>query len=131
MIRSLLATTFVLAAVASSIRADGAVPVTLPDVPAMDAFAAEKLLTDLVIANVISSNCDAYMTDMADWGLLTGTADIIAYDRLGLSVGDYEDRFYTPAFALLDLAGSCDLYGPNVAVMLDQIAAWGGLPYVE
>ncbi len=119
------------AALAPSLAlADGAVPVTLPTIPTMTQSEMVTMLDRLVVANVVSSNCPGFDLDMADWGLLTGTADLIA-EKLGLDATAYDAAFYGPAFDLLDQPDTCTERGPDVVVMLDMIAKWGGRRTVD
>lgn len=110
--------------------ADGAVPVTLPTVPDMAQADMVTTLDRLVVANVVSSNCAAFGVDPGEWGLLTGTADILA-ERLGLDAAAYDAAFYGPAFDLLDQPGTCAERGPDVEAVLGLIAEWGGKPFAE
>lgn len=117
-----------LALLPAAALADGAVPVTLPTLPAVDDPAAyDTLLTDLVWANVISGNCPGYEITDGEWGMLTGTADMVAA-AMGLSTEIYDSDYYGPAFDALDDPNACALYGPTVRPMLELIESWGGRP---
>lgn len=123
--------TFALALLPLPALADGAVPVTLPTLPAIaDPAALDTLLSDLVFANVISANCPGYEITDGEWGMLTGTADLVA-EAMGLSTEIYDTDYYGPAFDALDDPASCALYGPTVRPMLELIESWGGRPYVK
>jgi hypothetical protein len=106
--------------------ADGKVYVQLPDLSGYAEGEAEALLSEVVTANVISSNCPGFEVTEAEWSLLTDSADILARGRLGLSVDAYDTDYYGPAFALLDEAGACAEYGPRVQPILDQLVELGG-----
>jgi len=106
--------------------ADGKIYVQLPDLSAYHGEAAEDFLTEIVMANVVSSNCAGYEITEEEWSLLTDSADILARGQLGLSVGDYDDRYYSPAFDALDEADTCSTYGPHVATVINTLVGLGG-----
>ncbi|EYD75699.1 hypothetical protein Rumeso_02786 [Rubellimicrobium mesophilum DSM 19309] len=108
--------------------ADGGVAVPLADVSGLSPAQAEELLTALVTANVVSSNCPGFGITDGEWTLITGTADRLAYEELGLSVDDYDARFYGPAFALLDQPGTCEAEGPKVRGIVQLLVDMGGSP---
>ena len=108
--------------------ADGGVTVPLADVSGFAPAQAEELLTALVTANVVSSNCPAFAVTDGEWTLITGTADKLAYEELGLSVDDYDNLFYDPAFALLDWPDTCDAEGPKVRGLVQLLIDLGGSP---
>ncbi len=111
--------------VATAALADGGVTVPLPVIPPLSAGEQEHLLMQLVVANVVSQNCDAFYTSDAEWALLTGSADLVAR-ALNLSVETYDDRFYQPAFALLDKGETCIREGPRVRPLINTLIGWGG-----
>lgn len=106
--------------------ADGKVYVQLPTFPAFTGNEAEDLLYQLVVANVVSSNCEGYGVTDAEWSLLTDSADLIAYGELKLTASDYDNIFYDPAFDLLDEATTCEAEGPAVESMLAELVHLGG-----
>jgi hypothetical protein len=106
--------------------ADGGVVVPLPDLSAFSAPQAEALLEALVTANVVSSNCAAFPVTDGEWTLITQSADLLAYGTLGLSVEDYDARFYDPAFALLDDPATCAARGPEVRGLIGLLEDLGG-----
>jgi hypothetical protein len=106
--------------------ADGKIYVQLPDLTSYRGAAAETFLKELVLANIVSSNCTGYEVTDEDWSLLTDSADLIAYGQLGLSVDDYDATYYKPAFDALDQAGTCDEEGPKVEPMLEHLVEMGG-----
>jgi len=118
-----IAAAFLISATAA--LADGGVTVPLPTIPRLSAGEQEHLLMQLVVANVVSENCPAYQASGEEWALLTGSADLVAA-ALGLSVEDYDARFYHPAFSLLDKADTCDREGPRVRPLINRLIAWGG-----
>lgn len=107
---------------AGAAAADG---VTLPDVSGLDRKAAEALIAELAQVNVMTSNCPAWAIDDGAWALLTGTGDKLAA-QLGMDPAAYDDRFYGPAFALLDDPGACDRVGPKAAPLIARLEAMGG-----
>jgi hypothetical protein len=121
-------TALLLTALPLAAQADGGLTVPLPDLSGFSGPQAEALLTALVTANVVSSNCPGFEITDGEWTLLTGSADILAEGTLGLSVDDYDDRFYLPAFALLDQPGTCEARGPEVRGLLDLLVDLGGSP---
>lgn len=106
--------------------ADGKVFVQLPDLSSYRGEAAEGFLERVVLANVVSSNCPGYEVTEEEWSLLTDSADLLAYGQLKLSTDAYDDRFYKPAFDALDEAGTCDIEGPGVELVLAELIAHGG-----
>jgi hypothetical protein len=106
--------------------ADGKIYVQLPQFPAFSATEAEDLLHGLVAANVVSSNCAGFEVTEEEWSLLVDSADMIAFGQLGLSVDDYDDRFYKPAFDALDQPGTCANEGPGVETLLGHLVRLGG-----
>lgn len=110
---------------ASAALADGGVTVPLPTIPPLSAGDQEHLLMQLVVANVVSENCPAYQATDEEWALLTGSADLVAAS-LGLSVEEYDARFYHPAFSLLDKEDTCAREGPLVQPLIRRLVAWGG-----
>jgi len=110
---------------ASPALADGGPAVPLPAIPPLSEGEREHLLMRLVVANVVAENCPAYQATDAEWALLTGSADLVA-ESLGLDPGSYDDRFYHPAFSLLDKPGTCEREGPQVRPLINRLIAWGG-----
>lgn len=106
--------------------ADGKVYVQLPTFEPFVGNDAEEMLEVLVIANVVSSNCEGYGVTDAEHSLLTDSADLIAYGELKLSTNDYDNLFYDPAFDLLDEATTCQVEGPAVEDMLRELVHRGG-----
>ncbi len=115
-------------ALPSSALAEGGVAVPLADVSGLSPARAEELLAALVTANVVSSNCPGQGITDGEWALLTGSADRLARDVLGLSVEDYDARFYGPAFALLDQPKTCGIEGPKVERVIRLLIGLGGSP---
>ena len=108
--------------------ADGGVAVPLADVSGFSDAQAEALLGALVTANVVSSNCVDWAIADGEWALVTGSADRLAYEVLGLSVDDYDARFYGPAFRLLDDPATCAARGPEVRGLIELLVDLGGSP---
>lgn len=106
--------------------ADGKIYVQLPDLSSYRGEAAESFLQELVLANIVSSNCDGFAVTDAEWSLLTDAADILAYGQLGLSVDNYDSTYYGPAFAALDQPDTCEAEGPKVEPMLAKLVTLGG-----
>lgn len=113
-------------AAASPALADGKIYVQLPDLSDYAEGEAEAFLSEVVTANVISSNCPGFEVTDEEWSLLTDSADILARGQLGLSVDVYDSDYYGPAFALLDQEGACAEYGPRVAEVIDRLVEHGG-----
>ena len=111
---------------ASPALADGKIYVQLPDLTGMEGAAAESFLGEVVLANVISSNCPDFAVSDEEWSLLTDSADILARGQLRLSIEDYDSRFYGPAFAALDKADACASHGPQVQPVIDRLVELGG-----
>lgn len=112
--------------IASPALADGKIYVQLPDLSGITGAEAERLLGEVVLANVISSNCADFPVSEEEWSLLVDSADILAREQLRLSVDAYDSQYYGPAFAALDEAGACDRHGPNVQPMIDRLVELGG-----
>lgn len=120
---AILATTLVLTI---PVLADGKIYVQMPDLSGIDGAEAEKFLGEVVLANVISSNCPDFAVTDEEWSLLTDSADILARGQLGLSVDDYDSQYYGPAFAALDKADACATHGPDVQPVIDRLIELGG-----
>ena len=118
-----LTTTLLLAGPA---LADGKIYVQLPDLSGITGSEAEAFLSEVVLANVVSSNCAGYEITDEEWSLLTDSADILAREQLRLSVDDYDTRFYSPAFDALDRPETCDQAGPGVQPTIDRLVELGG-----
>lgn len=114
-----------LAVLAGPALADGGVTVRLPEAAQLSAAASPDLLHQLVLANVIGSNCPAFAISDGEWALLTGSADMVA-EVLELDTARYDAEFYGPAFATLDQPGACEAHGPGVRTVIDQLKAMGG-----
>ncbi|GEM_PF-806447 len=108
------------------VLADGKIYVQLPDLTSYEGEAAEAMLSRVVLANVVSSNCAGFEITSEEWSLLTDSADLLAYGQLKLDVNDYDDTYYKPAFNALDEAGTCEAHGQDVQVVLDELVAHGG-----
>jgi hypothetical protein len=106
--------------------ADGKIYVQLPDLSGVSAAEAETLLHEVVLANVVSSNCSAFSVTDEEWSLLVDSADILAREQLRLSIENYDRQFYGPAFAALDKPETCETAGPQVQPTLDRLVELGG-----
>ncbi|GLQ11611.1 hypothetical protein GCM10007913_35430 [Devosia yakushimensis] len=106
--------------------ADGKVYVQLPDLSDFSGQEAEEFLHQLVLANVVSSNCAGFEVSEAEWSLLTDSADIVGKGILGLDSAKFDDEYYGPAFAALDEAGTCEVEGPQVEPVLEFLVDQGG-----
>ena len=104
--------------------ADGAVQ--LPEIPELGTEASVELLTRLVVANVVSQNCEGFAISEAEYDLLAGSAGIIA-DRFQLDPAQYNQMFLHPAYGILSSEGGCAEEGPDIAVLLEQLGEWGGV----
>lgn len=105
--------------------ADGKIYVQLPDLSSYQGQEAEDFLHEVVLANVVSSNCTGAEISDEEWSLLTDSADILAH-QLGLSTDVYDEQYYGPAFDALDQNETCYVESPNVPVIIDKLVALGG-----
>lgn len=105
--------------------ADGKIYVQLPDLSGITGTQAEDFLQQVVLANIVSSNCTGYEVSEEEWSLLTDSADILSH-QMGLTTDEYVDKYETPAFKALDEAGICEDQGPHVQPILDELVALGG-----
>jgi len=106
--------------------ADGRIFVPVPDLSSIEGKDAERMLDQLILAVVVGSNCPgAELTD-AEWSLLIDSADVLAHEQLGLSIGEYDDQVFGPAFDALDAPGTCEKVGPKIGVLLDTLLGMGG-----
>ncbi|MGB3336314.1 MAG: hypothetical protein WBA73_03960 [Devosia sp.] len=106
--------------------ADGKIYVQLPDLSGFSSAEAESFLDQVVLANVVSSNCPDFAVSDEEWSLLTDSADILAREQLRLSVEDYDSQYYGPAFSALDVAEACAMHGPDVQPVIDRLVELGG-----
>jgi hypothetical protein len=114
-----------IALLASPAYSDGGITVKLPDDAAIAKAASPEFLMELVVANVVGSNCPGFENDQGEWTLLTGTADKVAA-ALKIDTAAYDDRFYGPAFDLLDKTDTCATEGPKIAPLIERLRAMGG-----
>lgn len=121
-----LALTSATLALTAPAHADGKIYVQLPDLSSYTGAKAENFLREVVMANVVSSNCDGYDISEEAWSLLTDAADILARQQLHLTTDEYDALYYTPAFDALDEDGTCAIEGPNVAVIIADLVHLGG-----
>ena len=126
MVRTLTGAALAAVLLATPALADGKIYVQLPDLSAYQGQRAEDFLRQVVLANVVSSNCPGFEVTDEEWSLLTDSADILARKNLRLSVTDYDDIYYAPAFAALDRADTCAAEGPNVQEVLGELVTLGG-----
>jgi len=126
MIKPLLASATVALMLVTPAFADGKIYVALPDLSGVTGAAAETMLREVVLANVISSNCADFSVTDEEWSLLTDSADILAHEQLELSTDAYDSQYYDPAFDALDQADACATEGPNVQPVIEQLVALGG-----
>ena len=126
MMKPLLVSAAVALMLATPALADGKIYVALPDLSGVSGTAAETMLREVVLANVISSNCAEFSVTDEEWSLLTDSADILAHEQLNLSTDAYDSTYYDPAFSALDQADACATEGPKVQPMLEQLVALGG-----
>jgi hypothetical protein len=118
-----LTTTLLLA---TPVLADGKIYVQLPDLSGLSGAEAEAFLSEVVLANVVSSNCPDFAITDEEWSLLTDSADILAREQLRLSVDDYDSQYYGPAFDALDRPETCAEAGPGVQPTIDRLVELGG-----
>ncbi|RYE60301.1 MAG: hypothetical protein EOP20_02905 [Hyphomicrobiales bacterium] len=126
MFRTMMTAGLILIAGASQAFADGKIYVQLPDLSSYTDHRAEEFLEQVVLANVVSSNCAGFEITDEEWSLLTDSADLLAYGQLKLTTDDYDNYFYKPAFAALDEAGTCEEKGPGVEQVLSELVEQGG-----
>lgn len=124
--KRLVAATALCFALAGPALADGKIYVQLPDLSEWQGEEAEAFLNEVVLANVVSSNCAGFEITDEEWSLLTGSADLLARGQLGLSVDDYDAKYYSPAFDALDDPDTCAQVGPRVASTIDLLVELGG-----
>ena len=124
--KRLFAATALCLALAHPALADGKIYVQLPDLSSWKGEEAEIFLTEIVLANVVSSNCPGFEITDEEWSLLTDSADLLARGQLGLSTDDYDANYYSPAFDALDDPDTCAEAGPEVKIILDKLVDMGG-----
>ena len=106
--------------------ADGKVYVQLPNLSDYQGKEAEDFLYQVVLANIVSSNCEGFEATEEEWSLLTDSADILWHDNLDLTTEQYIATYETPAFAALDDPDTCATMGPKVQPILNELVAHGG-----
>lgn len=105
--------------------ADGKIYVQLPDLSSYKGQRGEDFLYQVLLANIVASNCVGYEITEEEWSLLVDSADLLSYE-LGLSTDDYVANYETPAFTALDEPGTCENFGPNVQPVIDELVSLGG-----
>ncbi len=106
--------------------ADGRIFVPLPDLSSYQGEDAAKLLDQLVIAVVVGMNCSGDGLAETEWSLLNDSADLLAYGQLGMSVGEYDDEVFKPAFDMLDQADTCENVVPKIDLLIERLIGLGG-----
>ncbi|WBU56047.1 hypothetical protein [Paracoccus sediminicola] len=124
-IRMILAAVLAVFTAGGAAVAEGKVVVDLPNLSGMSDADAEKLIAALAQVNVIASNCPDYSITDGEWLLLMGTGDMLAKE-LGMDPEAYDERFYGPAFQMLDDPGACDRIGPRARPIIDDLIERGG-----
>jgi hypothetical protein len=100
--------------------------VTLPDDSHIAGAATPGFLMELVVANVVGMNCVSYQIGDGEWALLTGTADKVAEAIKVKDATEYDEKYYGPAFDLLDKPETCVTEGPKIAPLIARLKAMGG-----
>jgi len=103
----------------------GAEEVQLPDIPELNAEDSEMLLRDLVVANVVSQNCDGFAISDMEWELLNGSASILSA-RFHLDPPQFNELFLHPAYGVLAQDDGCATEGPQIQPLIDRLIEWGG-----
>jgi hypothetical protein len=124
--KRLFAVTALCFALAAPAFADGKIYVQLPDLSEWQGEEAEAFLNEVVLANIVSSNCAGFEITDEEWSLLTDSADLLARGQLGLSIDDYDAKYYSPAFDALDDPNTCGQVGPRVQSTIDLLVDLGG-----
>lgn len=106
--------------------ADGRIYVPLPDVSEYRGDDARYFLRQVIGAVVVGANCPQADFPEEKWSLLNDTADLLAYDQLDLSVSQYDDEIFGPAFDALDESGTCEKVTPKIDQIADHLIALGG-----
>lgn len=106
--------------------ADGKIYVQLPDLTSYTGAEAEDFLREVVLANIVASNCAGYEITDEEWSLLTDSADLLAYGQLRIDTSTYDDKYTMPAFDELDRPGTCDTVGPEVQPTIERLIEHGG-----
>lgn len=125
MLRLVSGLTAGLALFAQAAQAASGLTVPLPDVSQLDRQQAEALIAQLARVNVITSNCPDWTITDGEWTLITGTGDKLAA-QLGLDPATYDEKYFGPAFALLDDSAACDRIGPEAKPLIAKLEAMGG-----
>ncbi|MDQ2066440.1 hypothetical protein Q9295_08650 [Xinfangfangia sp. CPCC 101601] len=105
--------------------ADRGATAQLPDAAQIAAAASPEFLHALVMANITSTNCPGHALSDDEWALITGTADRVAA-ALNIDNRSFNDNYYSPAFAALDQAGTCDSEGAKIAPLIKRLRKMGG-----
>ena len=116
----------ILAALPLAAMANEHLTLLLPDVSDLSPADAEALLTDIVAASVVSSNCPDFGGTEGEWYLLTLTAERLAYEVLAIRVEELELAYYQPAYSLIEDPATCAAEGPKVQKTLALLMERGG-----
>lgn len=101
-----------------------AAPVVLPQIPQLNEQDSVDLLTGLVLATVVSQNCEGFGITDAEYDLLNGSAAILAA-RFQLDPPTYNQMFLHPAYGVLSREGGCAEEGPRIQPLIDRLIGWG------
>mgnify|MGYP000867173269 FL=1 len=98
--------------------------VVLPEIPILSEQDSVDLLTGLVVANVVSQNCEGFEISDAEWELLNGSAAILA-QRFQLDPPQYNEMFLHPAYGVLSRDDGCSDEGPLIQPLIERLIGWG------
>ena len=96
-----------------------------PPPSAIASISNEETLQQLVLANLIASNCEIAELQAGDAALLAGTAQAMA-EQMKIGTEQYFSDYIHPAMAALATPDSCNHYAGPTQDMVKQLKELGG-----
>lgn len=121
--RFVLASTFV--AICAPSSAQPYSTIRTPPLANLAPMSNEASLQQLVLANLIASNCKIPDLTSGDAALLAGTAQVIA-EQLGVSTDQYFSAYVHPAMLKIVTESGCDQHADMAGAMVENLKALGG-----
>lgn len=97
-----------------------------PPAAAIASISSAETLHQLVLANLIASNCNGSGLTKGDAGLLGGTAQAVA-EHMGGSGDQYFSDYIHPAMIKVMVPDTCDQYGGDARKVLEILKGLGGV----
>lgn len=97
-----------------------------PPAAAIASIANEEMLHQLVLANLIGSNCNGSGLTKGDAGLLGGTAQTVA-EHIEVGGDQYFSEYIRPAMMKMMVPDSCEKYSGDARESVEILKRIGGV----